>query len=346
MKLVLMCGGVGTKMWPASRMSRPKHFLPLINGKSLFEINFQVLRKKYEVKDIFVQTTPQQVELIRKIVPEILPENIFVEPELRNHGPATGFLAGKLMKISPDEVFMNIQTDVLRQPEEKFLQTIEEVEKLIQSEGKLVTGGIRLDRVVRGIDFIVGGEVVKELEGVKIYKTKRWVMRDEADSYKAEIEGGIIFGHANHYAWTPRLMLEAYKRLKPDWYAAIEKMMAANFDEGVVKREYGLMEKGPVEEVTKVELANGYVFECAFDWIDFGTWESVANYLVKNGLQKLDENSNFVWGDKKKYVATIGLNDLVIVDTGDALLVMPKDQSGRVGEIVEKLKAEGRTELL
>jgi mannose-1-phosphate guanylyltransferase len=72
----------------------------------------------------------------------------------------------------------------------------------------------------------------------------------------------------------------------------------------------------------------------------------VANYLVKNGLQKLDENNNFVWSGGQKYIATIGLNDLVIVDTGDALLVMPKDQSGRVGEIVDKLKAENRNELL
>jgi mannose-1-phosphate guanylyltransferase len=88
------------------------------------------------------------------------------------------------------------------------------------------------------------------------------------------------------------------------------------------------------------------VVELPFKWIDFGTWESVANYLTANGLHKLDENGNFVWSTQQKYVATIGLNDLVIVDTGDALLVMPRNQSGKVGQVVDKLKAENKVELL
>ncbi len=121
MKPVLICGGIGSKMWPASRQSMPKHFLPLVRGKSLFEINYEVLRKKFEASEIYVSTTESQYELAKKVASEIPDENFFLEPEMRNTGPAIGFIAAKLFKKFADEVFVVIQTDIVRQPDDKFL---------------------------------------------------------------------------------------------------------------------------------------------------------------------------------------------------------------------------------
>jgi mannose-1-phosphate guanylyltransferase len=130
MKPVIICGGIGSKMWPESRQTSPKHFLPLINGKSLFEINWEVLRKKFEAKDIYLQTNALQAEIAKRLVPEIVLENIFIEPEMRNQGPATGFAAASLIKAGlGDEPMMLIQADLLRQPEEKFLAMIDVCDK-------------------------------------------------------------------------------------------------------------------------------------------------------------------------------------------------------------------------
>jgi len=345
MKPVLMCGGIGSKMWPVSREAKPKHFLPLIGDKSLFEITYGVLRKKFEAKDIYLQTNAIQAVMARKLVPEIAVENIFIEPELRNHGPATGFMAAKLMDIAPDEAFMTVQTDVLRLPENNFLKMIDEIEKIISEKGKLMTGGIKPEFAVMGVDYLIRSqEMVGKVCNMGIYKMDRWVERDSKEMVKDFVKEGRAFLHANHYAWTPRLMLEAYKRVKPDWYRALDKMMKAGFDDETVKREYGNMEKGGVEEVTRTELLDGFVVELPFDWIDFGTWESLDKYLNKDGkkttenILELDSRGNFYRLPEGKFVASIGVSDVVVVDTGDALLICKKDQSGRVGEVVDFLK--------
>jgi mannose-1-phosphate guanylyltransferase len=357
MKPVIICGGIGSKMWPVSRNTMPKHFVKFFDNKSLFQINYETLRQKFSPEDIFIQTNALQAKIAKEQVPDIPDGNFFIEPEMRNQGPATGFLAAKLFKKFPDEPFMLVQADVLRRPAEKFLETIEQFDYLIKRDGKLMTGGIRLKHGVAGIDFMVAGDKIENTGDVTIYKMKKWVMRDDPNRDESQIESGAVLGHANHYAWTPRLMLEAFKRRAPEWYEPLMKMVEAfdTLDEDrVVKEEYAKMPKDPIEaRVTKYEMDDAYVVDLPFDWIDFGTWESLANFMVANDLYKTDENileidgsGNFISRPNGKYVATIGVENLVIVDTGDALLVLKKDKSGKVGEVVDSLKAKERNELL
>src|SRR5258706_1761081 len=146
---VIICGGVGTKMWPESRQSLPKHFLPLIDGKSLFQINWEDLRKKFEAKDIFLQTNPIQAELALKQEPEVLRENILLEPEVRNTGPAIGLTAALLKKKGfGDEPFMLIQADDLRKPTKRLFDMIDVTEKFALNIDKYVTGCMKPDRIV------------------------------------------------------------------------------------------------------------------------------------------------------------------------------------------------------
>jgi len=360
MKVVIICGGVGSKMWPLSREKNPKHFAKLIGGKSLFQLNYEALRQKFDPKDILVQTNAVQAEIAQGQVAEIPKENYFIEPERRNHGPAMGLMAAKLYKMAPDEPYMVVQADVIRKPTDKFLAMIEVMDKLIQKEGRLMTGGIKLDKVVGGIDFMVPGEDVGGVDGMRVFKMKKWVDRTDSNRDDAAIAGGQVYGHANHYAWPPRKMLEAYKRRAPEWYGPLVKMMEVMApmrafgtsgvpsaeEEGVIKREYGKMPADPIEaRVTKYELNEALVVELPFVWIDLGTWESVAEYEGggKSGLEIEGEN-NYV--RSKKFVATVGVSDLVIVETDDAMLVMKKGEGGKVGQVVDWLKEKKRKELL
>lgn len=334
---VIICGGVGSKMWPESRTKSPKHFLPLVNGKSLFEINWEALRMKYEANEIYLQTNEVQAEIAKKLVPEIVAENVFVEPEMRNQGPATGFAAAQLIKRGKgNEVFMLIQADVLREPSEKLVQMMMAVDVFSKSNDKYLTAGVVPESIVRGVDYLVKGELLTEENGVKIFAVADYIDRSEEDRISQFMGSDKLVLHANHTAMTPNNLLKMYQKYKPEWYQPLVDI--ANGGDVVV--EYAKMPKGPIEDVTKLVYKNNesIVVELPFKWIDFGTWESLANYLG------YDENKNFV--RTKKYTAIIGLNDLVVVETGDALLIMPKNQSGKVGEVVEKLKAEGRQELL
>lgn len=337
MKPVIICGGIGTKMWPASRQKMPKHFLPLVGGKSLFELNWETLRKKFKPEEIFLQTNEVQAKIAKDQVPEIVEENIFIEPEMRNQGPATGFAAAMLIKRGfGDEPFILVQADVLREPGEKFIEMIEEIEKIALNSGDYITGGLVPESIVRGVDYLVKGEQISGGGGVEIFRVADYIDRTEEEKIKQYLGTDKLLLHANHTAMTPNNLMKMYEKYKTEWYEPLTKIIGGS----MAADEYGKMPKAGIEEVTKMVYKNNgaVVVELPFKWIDFGTWESLANY------EGSDENNNFIKTDK--YTAVVGLNDVVVVETEDALLVCKKDQSGKVGEIVEKLKAEGRTELL
>lgn len=351
MKPVIICGGIGTKMWPMSRSTNPKHFLPLINGKSLFQLNWEALRIKFEASEIFLQTNEVQAKIAQNQVPEIVAENVFIEPEMRNQGPATGFAAAMLIKRGfGDEPFILVQADVLREPAEKFLDMIMEQEKLGKNSDKYITGGFIPQSIVRGVDYLVKGNLVVEENGVKIFEVADYIDRTEENKINQYLGTDKLLLHANHTSMTPNNLLKMYQKYKMDWYEPLVNIVNG----GDIPTEYGKMPKAGIEDVTKLVYKNNesLVVELPFDWVDFGTWESVANYMKEKGFYKpeevmeIDSNNNFIYRKDKKYVALVGVEDLVVVDTGDALLIVKKDQTGKVGQIVDKFKEENKTELL
>ena len=353
----MICGGVGTKMWPLSRQKFPKHFLPLIKGRSLFQVNYEILLKKFKPKEIYIQTTPDQIKTALKQAPGVPFRNCFVEPELRNHGPAMGFMALKLSLIDPDEPFFLVQVDDLRQPGDKFIRMMEQSEILVKERAKLVTGGIRPDYLIMGVDYLLAEKRIKDMGRLKVFQMKKWLDRDtHRDLILKYFKQKSLLAHANHYCWTPRLLLAAYRRWAPDWYLALEKIKAAfgRPNEGkIIKEEYSKMEKAQVEKVTRHELEEGYVVELPFEWIDIGTWESLARFYQDRGITspnddflQIDSNNYFVYQTKGKFVATIGVKDLVIIDAKDGLLICDKRQTGRVGEVVEYLKRKQKNNYL
>jgi mannose-1-phosphate guanylyltransferase len=350
MKAVIICGGVGSKMWPMSRSESPKHFLPLLGGKSLFQLNWEALRLKFSPEEIFLQTNEAQAKIAVSQVSEIKEENIFVEPEMRNQGPATGFAAAQLIKRGfGEEMFILVQADVLREPAEKFIEMIEEMEKH-SSGGKYMTGGLAPESIVRGVDYLVKGNLVSETNGVKIFEVADYIDRTEEEKIKQYLGTDKLVLHANHTAMTPNGLLKMYQTYKSEWY---EPLVAIS-EGGEVVSEYAKMPKGAIEEVTKLvyQKNEALVVELPFSWVDFGTWESVANYMKEKGIYdqsdvfELEAGNNFVYRKNKKYVALVGVEDLVVVDTPDGLLITKKDQTGKVGQVVDKLKEENRMELL
>jgi len=351
MKPVIICGGVGSKMWPMSRSTMPKHFLPLIGGKSLFQLNYEALRKKFTPEEIFLQTNEVQAKIARGLIPEIPEKNVFVEPEMRNQGPATGFAAAQLIKNGfGDEPFILVQADVLRQPDEKWLAMIAEAEKLGNTNDKYITGGFVPQSIVAGVDYLVKGNLVTEDNGVKIFEVADYIDRTEEDKIKQYMGTDKLLLHANHTTMTPNNLLKMYQKYKPEWYGPLVEISKG----GDVVTEYGKMPKGAIEEVTKIVYKNGesLVVELPFNWVDFGTWESVANYMKEKEMYssddvlEIDSNNNFVYRKGKKYVALIGMEDTIVIDTEDGLLITKKSQTGKVGMVVDKLKEENRTELI
>jgi mannose-1-phosphate guanylyltransferase len=342
---VIICGGFGTKLWPISRQHKPKHFLPLIEGKSLFQLNYETLTTKFKPEEIYVSTNEDQASLAQAQIPEIPIENYILEPEMRNQGPATGLIAATLFKKGfADEPFMIIQADDLREPAESFIKMMMDCDLLARKEEKYITGGFKPDYPIMGVDYLIKGERVTGENEVGIYKIDKFVWRSTKEQTEELIKEGNALVHTNHTCMTPKNLLKMLEKYKPEWHGPLMKII----DGADVKTEYLNMPPGPIEDVTEKVHAAGesLVVELPFRWFDIGTFESLSKYLKEKGFYKSGENvvdlngkDNFVrLDDPNKVVALVGVDNLIVVDTGDALLICQKDQTGQVGEALKEIK--------
>ncbi len=337
-------------MWPISREHKPKHFLPLIGDKSLFQINYEALRTGFKPEEIYVSTNEDQMAMAKLQEPEIPDANFILEPEMRNQGPATGLVAAILSKKGfPDEPFMIIQADVLREPVADFIKMMKDCDALARANPKYITGGFRPDFPVMGVDYLVKGSRVSADGEVGIFNIDKFVWRGSKEQTQEFIKESTALVHANHTCMTPKNLLNLLQKYKPEWHGPL--MNIVNGKE--VKDEYAKMPPGPIEDVTQQVYADGgaLVVELPFKWVDFGTFESLDKYLKEKGIYKVSENiidmggkNNFVrLDDPNKVLVLIGVDNLIVIDTGDAILVCDKNQSGQIGDArkeVQKRKLE------
>jgi len=213
---VIICGGFGTKLWPVSRQHKPKHFLSLIGEKSLFQLNYEALRTHFKPEDIYVSTNEDQANLAKKQVPEIPDDNFILEPEMRNQGPATGLIAAFLYKKGfKNEPFMLVQVDDLREPVESFIKMMLDCDVIARKENKYLTGGMRLDYPVMGVDYLMMGEKVSEGESVGIFKVERFIWRSTKEETVELTKHQGVLVHTNHTCMTPENLLNMLQKYKP-----------------------------------------------------------------------------------------------------------------------------------
>jgi len=353
MKFIIFAGGQGTKLWPLSREDKPKQFQPIVGNKTLFRQNVESLLKEYGSQDIFVSTKRRYVKYVVEDAPEISLENIIIEPDVaRNTGPATGFAIVKVAMKYPKEPFMIVQADCLRKPDKKFIEMTRAAERLVKKEKKLVTGGQKALYPDMGIDYLMLGEQVQSKEDMDIFKIQKFIPRlDTYEETEELISNFKIATHSNHYCWYPDLMLALYEKHNPAWYKALMKIKTALGKKDSTKevdKIYASMKSGPVEDVTKHIFDQTYLIINPFKWMDMGTWGVIYEYLASpeqaytdGNILAIESRNSLIKGNGNKLIATIGIDNLLIVDTDDALLICPKSRAQDVKKIVEELKERG-----
>lgn len=355
----MTAGGQGTKMWPYSRQDKPKQFQPIIGDVSSYEQTIKTLLKEFTAEDIYISTKRKFIKYVSEQSPQIPLKNYIVEPDVaKDRGPAEGLAFVRLSLNHPDEPFFIVQADCIRDPEEGFLEMIRQAEKLVTKHKQPVTGGIKATEPVMGVDYLkLDVEVIGSGEA---YKIDKFLFRPAtAREAKRLVENFHVVVHCNHLCWYPELMLEAYKKYRPDWYEALMKIKDAMDKPGeneAIEAIYATMDKGPTEDVTNHVMNNGdaMVILLPYKWTDVGTWGSVYDFF-EDGVGNY-ENGNIITVDTKgsliktdhkdKLIAVAGVKNLVIVDTEDALLIIPKDQIEKIKDIQKTLEDRNETEYL
>jgi mannose-1-phosphate guanylyltransferase len=358
-KIIVTAGGQGTKMWPYSRQDKPKQFQPIIGDVSSYEQTIKTLLKEFTPEDIYISTKRKFIKYVSEQSSQIPLKNYIVEPDIaKDRGPGEGLAFVRLALSHPDEPFFIVQADCLRDPETGFLEMVRAAEKLVTEHKQLVTGGIKATEPNMGVDYLqLGAQVPKSGEAYVI--DKFLFRRSNIKETRELVTNFHVVAHCNHMCWYPELILEAYKEHRPDWYAALMKIKDAMDKPGeqeAIERIYGEMEKGPTEEVTTHVMNSGkaMVILLPYKWTDVGTWGSVYEFF-EDGVENYEDGNVIAVGTKgslvktshkDKLIAVAGVKDMIIVDTDDVLLVIPKDQIDKIKDIQKILDERSETEYL
>ncbi len=360
---VIMAGGAGTRFWPASRSHRPKQLLPLGENphESLLAATVRRIAPLVPPQDVFIATGAHLLEATARDLPTVPRAQLLAEPVPRNTAPCIGWATSVIARVDPDALIAVLPSDHFIRDEDGFRRTMEAA-FVGAREGYLTTIGIVPTRAETGYGYIeVGDAVVSGASGV--LAAKRFVEKPDRARAEEYLASGTFLWNAGMFFFRASAMMEAIRAQLPALADGLAKMERAAVEgpkreaEEVaavfptlpsVSIDHGVMEKAPRVAVVKGD----------FGWNDVGSWESAWELAARDANENaapertvlVDASGNLVRSlsssAAKKVIALVGVENLVIVDTDDALLVIPRDRAQDVRAVVDALKARGDTSKL
>jgi mannose-1-phosphate guanylyltransferase len=344
---VVMAGGRGTRFWPRSRNARPKQFLAIVGTETLLHQTVRRLEGHVPPERIFVVTTEDLAAETRRMLPELPPENVIVEPEGRNTAPCLALALVEIEKKFPQGVMAVLSADHWIGDRELFLEDLDIAAAHATGQHELVTFGIKPTYPETGYGYIEAegqGAVLK----VKAFREKPPV--EVAIQYLAS---GRHYWNAGMFVWTLADFRAGLQRHAPEVLAPLDAWVQAGADPGTLTAAYAQLPKVAID-VALMERADAVaVVPTRFRWSDVGSWPAAIEFQTPDGAGNVSQgetllletrNSAFFGG--KRLIAASGVEDLIVVDAEDALLICRRDRAQTVKQIVERLKAEGREDLL
>lgn len=357
MKAVILAGGVGSRLWPMSRKERPKQFFDVVGEEPLIRDTYRRLLRSFPAEKIYFSISPAYDQLVHETFPEVPDDHILIEPERRDTGPAMGYVAALLELTDPDEPIVFIPSDHYIRDEELFIQCLETGGKLIEETGKLLDIGITPTFPSTILGYTKIGEEFRNVDGVQVFEFKGHKEKPDYHTARAYLEFNEYLWHANYYMWTPKKFMEAFEKYAPDMGATLREIQKAVKEDRAddIAKLYSELEKISIDYAVteKMNPDDVLIIKGDFGWSDIGAWDTLYDRLSEDGKNvtkghclHIDTSGSLIYGPSEKLVAVVGMKDVVVVDTGDALLVCPREGAQRVKEIVEVLKIEGRDAFL
>lgn len=355
MKIILLAGGTGTRLWPLSRNSHPKQFTQLLGDQTLFQQTYARVAEEYDVNDIYVSTNNSFVERVKKEIPQIPDDHFIIEPEKRDTAPAMGYVAAILFRECPDEPIAFIPSDHIIKDTDLFLRSLQVADKTIRETGKMLDIGVVPTFPNTNLGYTHVGERIAEEDGVEIWSFLGHTEKPPAEVAQRYIDLGEYLWHASYYMWTPRKFLEAFQTYQPEMSAHLSAI-AETSDKNTREQHFCAMERISFDYAIteRMSPSDVLIIPAPFVWSDVGQWRVVKEHqeensednVTKGDTVSIDTEDCLIYSKKDKVVATVGLKGMIIVDTDDALLICPKDRDQDVKKIVELLKERGEEHYL
>jgi mannose-1-phosphate guanylyltransferase len=341
-----MAGGQGTRFWPLSLEKRPKQFLNIVGDRSMLQQTVDRLEASVPLRDVCVVSGERYLDEIRRQLPELEEEQIIVEPAARNTAPAIGLAAVFLGRDTSEQLMAVLPSDHVIQKSEEFHQVLRAAKQLAR-ENWLVTFGIQPSYPATGYGYLQQGESVGKYQGIETYRVARFVEKPNAKKAHRFLRQGGYFWNSGIFVWSIRAILAEIERTMPELYEGLIEIRDHWGDREEVARVFSRLERASIDFGVMEKAERVATIPCDLGWSDVGNWSSLRDILTKDNdgivsntvYEAVDSGDSLLFSQEgNKLVALVGVRDLIVVDTADALLVCSAERSEDVKRIVEELR--------
>lgn len=353
---VIMAGGSGTRFWPLSRTKTPKQVISMLGEKSLLQETVDRLDGIIPNERIFIVTNRLQRKIIAPQLRSLSEENYIIEPSARNTAPCIGLAAMHIKRLNPDGIMVVLPSDHLVRDRMEFQNAIRTAVEVVRKQDGLVTFGIPPTRPETGYGYIQFSHRSADL-AKHVHRVKTFAEKPNKPTAMRFLASGDFYWNSGIFVWKASRILAEFEEHLPEQYHQLELIErnygSSHYNRSLITRysrirpisiDYGVI------EVTKSPI---FMVEGDFGWSDVGSWDELyrqhtpgsdGNVVIGEGAM-LDAKNCFIYS-QDKMTAVIGLENLLVVNTPNALLICPLDRAQDVKQIVEKLRAEDKGKYL
>ena len=354
---VIMAGGSGTRFWPRSRRSLPKHHLAIAGEDTMLQQACGRLEAELPPEHILVVTVADQVEETVAQLPQLPPENVIAEPKPRNTAAAVGLAAVHVAERGDDPLMLVVTADHVIRPTETFWDNIRLAAQLAEDGSSLVIFGIKPTWGNPGFGYILRGKPADEINDIWAFNVAKFEEKPAPEVAAEWSQSGNYYWNSGMFVWQTSTILRELKQHAPEIYSgvtAIREAIGSPVESAITSTVYGSIPKLPIDKAVMEKSSTVKVIEATFEWDDVGSWKALPNHHAQDEdgnavIGKhlgLETRGCIIAGEPRHLVATFGIEDLIIVQTRDATLVCHKDDAENVKRLVEKAKADGLEDYL
>ena len=365
MYAIVLAGGVGSRLWPRSRNNNPKQLLDLVSDRTMIQETLDRLKLLMPVENITIVVGENHAVEVRRQLADLPTENVLIEPSGRGTAPAIGLALLQIRRLAQaagesDPVIGSFHADHVITQREEFCRTVRAAAQVAQ-QGYIVTLGIKPDHPHTGYGYIERGEELHAIDGQSVYRVARFVEKPPRQTAEEYLSTGRYSWNSGMFIWRLSTILQEYKSYLPQLTDQLEQI-ASVYGQPDYTQKLAYLWNDVKSETIDVGIAEKShqmaVLAADIGWSDVGDWSVVAdliaakqpsgegNAVVGHHIGFGTTNSLIYGGNEGKLIATLGVEDLLIVDLPDVLLVAPRSQNQEVKKIVERLKQEGLEKFL
>jgi mannose-1-phosphate guanylyltransferase len=356
---VLLAGGRGTRFWPRSRTRTPKQLLNITGSETMLRETVSRLEPIFASRDFWVVTNIEQAAAVRKQLPGVPNTHTLAEPVGRNTTAAIALAAIHLQHESGDALMTVLPSDSYVADAARYRELVRAALDLARAPGNLVVFGVPPTRPETGYGYIEAGKAGARVRGIRALAVRRFTEKPALPLARRYLASGKYFWNAGIFFWRVSTFLECLRRFLPATHSALMRLaetIGTRKYAAALRRIYPTLENISVDYAIMepaARAASVSVIPAKVGWSDIGSWSAVYDLLASRPGANvsagpsftLDASGNFFWA-LGKFVAAVGVQDLVLVETEDAILVCPRERAQDVGQIVKWLEQQKLARLL